>query len=1120
MGIFWTRFSKNPLAITGAVIVAILAVVALLAPWLAPYNPLAIDTYHILQPPCMAHWFGTDALGRDCLSRIIYGARISLLVGLVAVGLSTAVGTVLGAVAGYFGGWIDSLVMRLVDVMLCFPTIFLIMAVIAFLQPSITNIMVVIGLTSWMGVARLVRAEFLSLRQRDFVKAAYLLGMPPYKIIFSEILPNAVAPILVSATLGVGAAILTESALSFLGIGVQPPTPSWGNMLTAGKDNLEIAWWLSVFPGMAILITVLGFNLLGEGLRDALDPRLQIKLKASARKKQKAVTTMACLFLLIISAMAFSTPAKAAEQGSGISQEMAIIARNCANDTISVQKIPGSEIKIGPQEVAPAWQLIWNHARQMGRAGQIQAAIALYQELLIQRPGLIQAKWELAQLFAKAGEKTRAVNLIEQYLESRPQDGKAKLLLADLLVELGQYRRAERLYRALLTQASSNKKNANCPSRFTVELRLAGVMSILKDFQGCVSHLMAAWHLKPGDKSVALQLAYCLQQCGEDKKALNYFQYVEQFNRQDPVFLKHFAQCLIDNGKLPDAAKVLSDLLRNMDNSSPDQKRWAQRQLIRIYLMDDNETAAIKALETWLSQSRDDFLERRLARLYFANQEYLKALNAFDSLLDLYPNDPECLGFIARIYCIFRMYSPAITTYKRLLSVAPSERVRYRLVKLLSMTGRYKDCLSLLTGETVAHFMASETGEFWLARIYFKADRIKEAEGLLKDLVERYPYNTKYLRWLTLAYLKQYRNRPELSDTEADYLTDIAIHLADVGYCGPLVRQILNLFHNSQPKSYIRLLHTLWNRFHQAWMANALVRIYRRNNHCDSIGSAKNFLRQVPNDIWLRISVCRCLARLGKINSLRALLSKTPARSNYWSNDITLIKANALSVSGYFSKAFPLLNQVLSREPCNLYARTTLMTLYTEAGMTPDAQAQARGISMIWGRVPEMPMNGTMLNIFGTRLPSPSMALKKPDVLKDVKISRIVSLLKRYGPNEGLSFLLILSYVRDGMISEANTSLNMFVRTYPENLRAVLLYARLLKKSGQKELSKKLLKNTLVMLRKIEDNGMSRKMKDIFSKPLYTKRYVFFIHSHSLWYYLKTVTYNIWSKRFIKLLTA
>ncbi len=276
-GMRWTRglraLCSNPLTLSGLIIVGLLVITAIFAPVFAPYDPQQIDTYHILEAPSQAHLLGTDGLGRDCLSRLIYGARISLLVGFVAVGIATLVGTFLGAIAGYYGGWIDGLIMRFVDIMLCFPTIFLIMAVIAFLEPSIWNIMIVIGLTGWMGVARLVRAEFLSLKKRDFVLAARISGASDFQIVFSEILPNAIAPILVSATLGVGGAILTESALSFLGIGVQPPTPSWGNMLTEGKDNLEIAWWLSVFPGLAILITVLGYNLLGEGLRDFLDPR-------------------------------------------------------------------------------------------------------------------------------------------------------------------------------------------------------------------------------------------------------------------------------------------------------------------------------------------------------------------------------------------------------------------------------------------------------------------------------------------------------------------------------------------------------------------------------------------------------------------------------------------------------------------------------------------------------------------------------------------------------------------------------------------------------------------------------------------------------------------------------
>jgi len=253
----------------------LLFALSLLAPWISPYDPAAIDLKNILQPPSAKHWFGTDQLGRDVLSRMIWGAQISLKVGFVSTGIAIFIGTILGAVAGYYGRWVDAVIMRFVDIMLCFPTFFLILAVIAFLEPSIWNIMIIIGATGWMGITRLVRADFISLKERDFVQAARVIGASDARIIFIHVLPNCMASVLVAATLGVAGAILTESALSFLGIGVQPPTPSWGNILTAGKDNIDIAWWLSLYPGLAILVTVLGYNMLGEGIRDSLDPRLR-----------------------------------------------------------------------------------------------------------------------------------------------------------------------------------------------------------------------------------------------------------------------------------------------------------------------------------------------------------------------------------------------------------------------------------------------------------------------------------------------------------------------------------------------------------------------------------------------------------------------------------------------------------------------------------------------------------------------------------------------------------------------------------------------------------------------------------------------------------------------------
>ncbi|MDX8408257.1 MAG: ABC transporter permease [Mariprofundaceae bacterium] len=268
-------FAGHGLMFTGGLIVALVAVLAVLAPWIAPYDPTSIHVRDILLPPSWEHWCGTDTLGRDVFSRMLFGARVSLAVGFVAVGISLIIGLMLGAVAGYAGGRTDAMLMRATDMVLCFPTFFLILAVIAFLEPSIWNIMIVIGLTSWMGIARLVRAEFLSLKQREFVLAAHSLGVPPLRMMWRYLLPNAMGPVLVSAVLGVAGAVLVESGLSFLGLGVQPPDPSWGNILTEGKDNIQIAWWLSLYPGLAILITVLGYNLLGEGLRDIFDPKLQ-----------------------------------------------------------------------------------------------------------------------------------------------------------------------------------------------------------------------------------------------------------------------------------------------------------------------------------------------------------------------------------------------------------------------------------------------------------------------------------------------------------------------------------------------------------------------------------------------------------------------------------------------------------------------------------------------------------------------------------------------------------------------------------------------------------------------------------------------------------------------------
>jgi peptide/nickel transport system permease protein len=268
-----SSITSNKPAFIGALVVLSLFAISWLAPVISPHDPDEIRIISRFKPPgTPGHPLGTDSLGRDVMSRMIWGSRVSLKVGFVAVGLSTLIGLFLGALSGYKGGLVDALVMRFCDLMLCFPSMFLILAVIAMLEPSIWNVMAVIGLTSWMGVARLVRAELMSLKGRDFALAAKVLGASDFRIIWRHLLPNAMGPVLVTATLGVAGAILTESSLSFLGLGVQPPTPTWGAILSDGKNYLERAWWLSLYPGLAILVTVLSYNLLGEGLREALSP--------------------------------------------------------------------------------------------------------------------------------------------------------------------------------------------------------------------------------------------------------------------------------------------------------------------------------------------------------------------------------------------------------------------------------------------------------------------------------------------------------------------------------------------------------------------------------------------------------------------------------------------------------------------------------------------------------------------------------------------------------------------------------------------------------------------------------------------------------------------------------
>ena len=272
---FWEQYRRHLPAIISTVLLASLILVTLFGKWVMPYDPDKVNisiSAGIPRSPTIQHIFGTDELGRDIFSRIISGARISLSVGFVAVGISLAIGLILGSIAGFFGGNIDNFIMRVADIFMSMPTFFLILTVNAFLPPSIYNIMIVIGLFNWMGIARLIRGEFLRLKEQEFAVAAMMVGNPAHRIIMKHLLPNSMAPIIVATTLAIPNAILTESALSYLGLGVPPPQASWGSMLNASKIWLDQAWWMWVSPGVLISFTVLAFNFIGDALRDAWDP--------------------------------------------------------------------------------------------------------------------------------------------------------------------------------------------------------------------------------------------------------------------------------------------------------------------------------------------------------------------------------------------------------------------------------------------------------------------------------------------------------------------------------------------------------------------------------------------------------------------------------------------------------------------------------------------------------------------------------------------------------------------------------------------------------------------------------------------------------------------------------
>jgi peptide/nickel transport system permease protein len=278
MSIAWVRFKKNKIAMIAFFVLLVIFIIALLAPVISPYDRDEVNLFNIEGEPSEEHILGTDELGRDVLTRLMWGSRVSLSVGFIATGIQLMIGVTLGAMAGYYGGWVDNVIMRIVDIIMCFPYFIIAISIAAILGPSLFNLILIIGILNWTKIARIVRAEILALKEREFIEAARALGLNSFEIIIKHLIPNILAPVTVYATLAVAQGILMEAALSFLGMGVKQPQPSWGNMLAAAQSIrvLNYEWWLWLPPGILVFLTVISINFLGDGLRDALDPKLKI----------------------------------------------------------------------------------------------------------------------------------------------------------------------------------------------------------------------------------------------------------------------------------------------------------------------------------------------------------------------------------------------------------------------------------------------------------------------------------------------------------------------------------------------------------------------------------------------------------------------------------------------------------------------------------------------------------------------------------------------------------------------------------------------------------------------------------------------------------------------------
>lgn len=694
-------------------------------------------------------------------------------------------------------------------------------------------------------------------------------------------------------------------------------------------------------------------------------------------------------------------------------------------------RTPGEEISVRPEAAAPAWRLIWEKARQMGRQGEVDGAVALYLALLEDRPGLLEARWELAQLLVQVDRRQDAVRELERYVEARPEDPKALIMLADLLAELGQWSRAIPFYERRIDLAR-NSEEFMVQGGDEIEFRMAGCLSALGRDQEALRHLQAAYEARPDRADLALKIADVLRQLGRQREALPYLAKLAPHYAGDPVFLERYARTLLDVGKWEQAVPVLRDVVELGAGVSAEQRQWARLELIRLYIMDGQAETAVETLESWVLEDLDPALKLRLARLYFAQERYLDALKVFEGLLRQKPEDQEALSFVARIYERLYLWVPAVEAYRRLLKVDPRPDVRSHLVGLLIKRGLYVEAGALLDRDLVKVWEGDEEGLRLLLDLYDGQGRLQEAQQILEVMRQRFPESQELAAKAVSLCLVQ-KNEGEAA---AKMLAQAAGALVGQGErWWPMLQVVVEeLRGRGQGHLAVELVSRCWREDRALWAGVTWLKLVRKTEGREkAVELGQELLGEEPQDHRMRLFVAGLFAEHGQPQDVQVVIAPLEGLGSWEEEQLQLWRAWAARVSGRYEDALAATHALLEGAPNHLEARMERWKIFRAYGFWPETAAEAMGISFLRGIM--LAGNGEpMVYLGGVELPAPGrwmVVSPAGDRLPDP--AALIALSRGLGPNDAVGLLLPLAYESHGYWREAEAAWRVFVRRHPRH---------------------------------------------------------------------------------------